>query len=136
MKPNISITLKELRKNNNNTQIEVAEFLGISRQAYSRYESNLREPDMETLSKIAIFYKVSPQVFYINDINKLLEPNMNIVEMLARYQLKSTIYQDYNNDEGNYLDSYFPKQDEKQIKDALSKYFDLEEKPKKHITLR
>ena len=136
MKPNTSKILKELRKNGKNTQLEVAEFLGISRQAYSRYESNLREPDMKTLSNIAIFFNVSPQVFYIYDIDKLLEPNMNIVEMVARYQLKSTIYQDSDKDEGGYLNRFFSNQDKEQLQSSLSKYFGLESRPKKHTTLR
>lgn len=132
MKPNTSKILKELRKNSKKTQLEVAEFLSISRQAYSRYESNMREPDMETLSNIAIFYNVSPQVFYIDDMDKLLEPNMNIVEMVARYHLKSIIYQ--NSDKDKTRD--FPKQDKEQLQSAFSNHFGLEAIPKKHTPLR
>ncbi len=128
MKPYTSKILKELRKKHNKTQLEVAEFLGISRQAYSRYESSSREPDMETLSNIALFYKVSPQVFYIDDMDKHLDPDMDIVEMVARYQLKSTIYQDSDKSEGSDLNYDLSKKDKEQLQSALSKHFGLEEK--------
>lgn len=136
MKPNTANILKELRKNSNNTQLEVAEFLGISRQAYSRYESNLREPDMETLLNISEFYNVSPQVFYIDEMDKCIEPDMDIVEMVARYQLKSTIYQDSDKEDESGLNHDFSKQDRVQLQGALSKIFGLEAKPKKHKPLK
>lgn len=51
--------LKELRKHAGKTQLEVANALGISRQAYSNYESEAREPDYETLLRIADYFEVS-----------------------------------------------------------------------------
>ena len=136
VKPNISKVLKALRKNNNNTQAEVAKFLGISRQAYSRYESNLREPNMETLANIATYYNVSAQVFYIDDIDKLLDSNMNLMEMVARYQLKATIYQDSKKDENHDSDNHLPKQDETLLQNTISERFDLDTYPKKHSSLK
>jgi transcriptional regulator with XRE-family HTH domain len=131
MKPNISKILKQLRKNHNKTQKELAEYIGISRQAYSRYESNLREPSMEILSKIATYYDVSPQVFFINDVDKLLDADMDIVELVARYQLKKIIYADENVEENSGLDQYIRKQDKEQVNEALSEYFGLQEVSKK-----
>ncbi|MCK5731506.1 MAG: helix-turn-helix transcriptional regulator [Tenericutes bacterium] len=136
MKQKTANILKVLRKNSSYTQLEVAEFLGVSRQAYSRYESNLREPNMETLSNISRFYNVSPQVFYIYEMDDRLDPNINIIETVARYQLKSTIYQDSDINEDSDLSRDFPKQDKEQIQGALSNSFDVDTKPKKHITFR
>ena len=136
MRPYTSKILKKLRSNQNKTQLEVAEFLGISRQAYSRYESSLREPDMETLSKIATYYNVSPHVFYIDDVDKPLEPDMDIVEMVARYQLTSSTPQPSDKETRSKLNYDFFKQDKDHLQSALSKHFDLDTKPKKHKPLR
>jgi len=130
MKPYTLKVLKGLRKSHNKTQLEVAEFLGISRQAYSRYESNLREPDMETLSNIAAFYNVSPQVFYIDDIDKSLEADMNIVEIAARYQLKSTMSHDSDKSDNGTINPDFPNQNEEQLQSALSSYFGFKSRSK------
>ena len=51
--------LIEIRKNKKLTQNEVAAALGISRQAYSNYESGKRQPDNTTLSEIADFFGVT-----------------------------------------------------------------------------
>ena len=92
MKPNLSKILKELRASNSKTQREIAEFLGISRQAYSRYESSLREPGMDTLSKLAKYYNVSPQIFFMGQIDKPINDEMDIVELSAIYQARKAVY--------------------------------------------
>ena len=51
--------LKTLRKEKGVTQKEVGEYLGISYQAYSHYENGLRNPDNETLKKLATYFGVS-----------------------------------------------------------------------------
>lgn len=45
--------IKAKRVENGLTQAEVANKLGISQQAYSRYEKGTREPDFEHIVKIA-----------------------------------------------------------------------------------
>jgi len=50
------IRLKEARKITGFTQEEVAKELKINRGNLSRYETGDREPDIETLSKLAEFY--------------------------------------------------------------------------------
>ncbi|MDO9492848.1 helix-turn-helix domain-containing protein [Acetobacterium sp.] len=51
--------LKELRKNLDITQEEVATELGVTRGAYSHFENNRNEPDSETLRKLADYFLVS-----------------------------------------------------------------------------
>lgn len=51
--------LKVLRQNKKLTQKELADRLGIARTTYSGYENETREPDHETLQKIADFHSVS-----------------------------------------------------------------------------
>jgi len=55
----LNIRLRELRTEKKLTQADVAKFLKISHQAYNFYETGRREPDNETLQKIADFFDVS-----------------------------------------------------------------------------
>lgn len=51
--------LKELRIEENSSQKEVAEDIGISVTAISQYESNCRFPNEEILRKLCLHYKIS-----------------------------------------------------------------------------
>jgi hypothetical protein len=55
----LSDVLKNLRHTHHYTQQDLADYLGIARGTYAHYEINRREPDIETLKKIAVFYHVS-----------------------------------------------------------------------------
>ena len=50
--------LKGLRIQNNLTQKEIAKVIDVSERTYSRYETGDREPRIETLIKLADFYKI------------------------------------------------------------------------------
>lgn len=51
--------LKKSRENKRLTQIEVSKKLGISNGTLSGYERDYRDPDTDTLSKLAHLYDVS-----------------------------------------------------------------------------
>jgi len=51
--------LKSLRLSKKLSQQDMADLLGITRQAYGRYESGQSEPDIENLRKLAKFFDVS-----------------------------------------------------------------------------
>ena len=51
--------LKRLRQKKKLTQTEFANKIGISRGTYAHYEINKRQPDYQTLIKIADFFNVS-----------------------------------------------------------------------------
>jgi len=51
--------LTELRKKSGLSQYELAEKLGFSRGKYSNYEQGTRQPDYETLQKIADYFNVT-----------------------------------------------------------------------------
>lgn len=51
--------LKELRKENNLTQKELADYLNIKQNTYSQYENGQRQVPIEVLLRLADYYKVS-----------------------------------------------------------------------------
>ena len=53
------MNLVNARKALKKTQQEMADYLGISRQAYSNYETGKREPDYETLLKLGDYLDCS-----------------------------------------------------------------------------
>ena len=55
--------LKEARLKLNLTQIEVAEKLGVAKSTYSMYESGTREPNINTMKKIADVFNISIVVY-------------------------------------------------------------------------
>ena len=59
-------TIKALREQNNYSQAAVAQFLGISRQMYIKYENGLVEPPVKIVSELAHFYHVTYD-FIIDD---------------------------------------------------------------------
>jgi transcriptional regulator with XRE-family HTH domain len=66
---NLSKNLKMLRKQNNLTQQDVADFLNITRMAYNYYELGSREPDIDNLLKLSKFFRVSLDYLIGNYIN-------------------------------------------------------------------
>lgn len=51
--------LKQLREENNLSQLDLANKLNMSQQTISAYEKGTREPDIETIKKISDFFNVS-----------------------------------------------------------------------------
>ncbi|MDG2979645.1 helix-turn-helix transcriptional regulator [Latilactobacillus curvatus] len=65
-----SVRLKELRKEMNKTQEQVAQSVGITRPAYTAYESGKRQPDFEMLKKLAEYFNVSADYLLGTSPNK------------------------------------------------------------------
>lgn len=51
--------IKQLRKELNMKRVELAQQIGVTYSALSKYETNEREPDYETLKKLARIFNVS-----------------------------------------------------------------------------
>ncbi len=64
----ISKYLRFLRKRNGCTQDDLAQKLGVSRQAVSKWETGTAMPDLEVLLKISKLYNIT--------INDILEPKI------------------------------------------------------------
>lgn len=71
MKAIIGKNLSMLRGANNLTQQQVADYLGITRSAYSNYEDGTREAPMEVLLRSADLFGC--------DVHLLLEENKDVV---------------------------------------------------------
>ena len=52
----VSVSLRLFRERNNKTEDDLANYLGIQRKAYKRYESGEREPGIDKLYKLAKYY--------------------------------------------------------------------------------
>ena len=57
----IGLYLKELRKDKQLTQAQLAEILGVSNRTVSRWETGVNMPDFDVLIEIAEFYGVPVQ---------------------------------------------------------------------------
>ena len=55
----MEIRLKDLRNSRGISQVKLAMDLNVNQNSISRYESGLREPDYNTLIKIADYFNVS-----------------------------------------------------------------------------
>jgi len=79
--------IAELREQRGLTQEELASSLGISRAALSHYEKNRREPDFETLSKMADLFQVSVDYMIGRTNNPETELNADIRAFVDQLEL-------------------------------------------------
>ena len=70
MKIKIGARIKKLRKKQNVTQEQLAEALGVTNQAISRWESESGYPDIEYIVPIAKFFKVTAN-YLLDDGNNV-----------------------------------------------------------------
>ncbi len=55
----MNLRIRDLREDNDLTQTEIAKLLGCTQQTYSRYETGEITIDINSLIKLAQFYKTS-----------------------------------------------------------------------------
>ena len=67
--------LAELRKRNKLTQAKLSSTLGIHRGTYANYEAGNREPDNETLQKLADFFNVTTDYLLGRSDNAVSSPS-------------------------------------------------------------
>ncbi|GMR65853.1 helix-turn-helix domain-containing protein [Bacillus thuringiensis] len=70
--------IAELRKNQKLSQYDLADRLGFSRGKLANYEQGQREPDYDTLKKIADFFEVSTDYLLGRTEKKELFTNMSL----------------------------------------------------------
>ncbi|MFQ7191267.1 MAG: helix-turn-helix domain-containing protein [Megamonas funiformis] len=75
--------MKKIRELLQLTQVKVANDLKLSRQVYNFYENGKRNPDMQTLIKIADYYGVS--IDYLLGRTNVIKPeNIDENDLLAK----------------------------------------------------
>ena len=100
--------IRYLRKHQELTQAEVADSINILQSTYSNYEQGTREPDFETLKKLANFFDVS--IDYLLENDRSLSDTDEIVD-LNNFLLN-----------GRYtINSRFPSEDDRQMIDGIIK---------------
>lgn len=82
--------LKKLREKYNLSQYELARRLGMSRATYSGYELGIREPDHETLKKLARFFDVSVD-FLVGNTDDPTPPSAGSEEIDIRQLIRDKI---------------------------------------------
>ena len=87
--------LINIRKKNKKTQQEVADFLGITKQSYYKYEKKINKISLETIMKLSDYYKISSDYFLKNNtevVDKELifqedyEFMMNVNKFLSNFE--------------------------------------------------
>lgn len=116
--------LSRLRIAKKRTHQDLADYLGITRQAYSNYESGKRDVDTSTLNKLADYYDVS--IDYLlgrsNNPSRAEESNdPEIAELLEELRQKGAEL------EATALLRTASKMNKEQLKDIL-KVFEMIEK--------
>ena len=89
---NIGNNIKQLRLQNNLTQDQVAEKLGVSYQAVSKWENNANTPDIALLPKIANLFGVSIDALFSDNITdySCLYPFMKDDDIIRVVQMRGT----------------------------------------------
>ncbi|MBC8570691.1 helix-turn-helix domain-containing protein [Zongyangia hominis] len=81
MKRTIGEKINDLRKQKNMTQDELAEKMGVSSQAVSKWEKDLSIPDLPVLIELADFFHIS--------LDDLVRERKDIVEFVPAEQRKN-----------------------------------------------
>jgi repressor LexA len=75
--------LRVARKHRNMTQLQVANYLGISRSAYSHYETGFRDPDTDNLIRLADFLGVSVEFLLGVGEHRSSDPMVDKIPLLG-----------------------------------------------------
>lgn len=87
----IGALLRDLRKENNLTQAELAEKLGVSNRSISRWENGTTMPDFDLLIELADFYGV--------DVRDILDGERSEADMDTQHKEELLMVADYTNQE-------------------------------------
>lgn len=87
----IGVLLKELRKEKQITQAELAEALGVSNRSISRWENGMTMPDFDLMIEIADFYHV--------ELREILEGERKADRKDAKKKEELLLVADYTNQE-------------------------------------
>jgi transcriptional regulator with XRE-family HTH domain len=78
--------MRELREERGISQEFIATAIGITRQAYSRYENGQREPNLDIINKICEVYNFSPVLLFFENYKDIESSHIRISGILAKYE--------------------------------------------------
>jgi transcriptional regulator with XRE-family HTH domain len=94
--------LKKLRISKKLRQIDMAEKLGIARTTYAMYEQGMREPDYDTLKKLADFFDVTVDYLLTgrtettsHELNDLSPEDLEILEKIKSDPNLNLFFKDF-----------------------------------------
>ncbi len=85
MKLNLGNNIKKYRKEKDLTQETLAELLGVSPQAVSRWENNTTYPDMELIPTLAHLFEISTDELFHYNLYEIEERVSAIVDEYSKY---------------------------------------------------
>ena len=85
---NLGKKIAELRKNNNLSQEELAEKVGVARQTISKWEMGDTTPDINQVKAISKIFNISIDELVDNDINNVIVEKVSNTEKLAGITIK------------------------------------------------
>lgn len=88
----IGSTITKLRNKRGLTQDQMADILGVKRARYNSWENDIAKPDIEMLSKIALFHKVSTD--YLLGIEQEIITDSANTDIKSIIELSDSIYYD------------------------------------------
>lgn len=103
--------IKELRIKSGRTQKETAQLLGFGNVTYYGYEKGKRQPDIETLKKIADYYEVSLDYLCEHETKN----GLNIGQLSKEQKQAIKLLLELNNDELYQVIGYIKGISEKQL---------------------
>jgi len=130
--------LAELRKARKLTQADLSKMLGIHRGTYANYEAGKREPDNETLQKLADFFEVTTDWLLGRSKGYVITPSKETPfiyditpadNILIHEKSRDELLQEITDDPDDYffLDGYLDATEEEK-KELRRYYFELKKK--------
>jgi HTH-type transcriptional regulator, competence development regulator len=96
--------LKSLRLQKKLTHQDMANFLGITRQGYSKYENGQSQPDIETINKLAQFFNVTTDYLLGRTDNPIPPEKDDIPEELNTLAKINQLIKEYGIEQMGFFD--------------------------------
>lgn len=81
--------IKELRKSKRINQMTLSKYLNVSKGAIGMWETNKREPDIQTIKRIANYFNVSLDYLLENEFKETNKKNQEKIKSESNYVITS-----------------------------------------------
>lgn len=122
----IAQKLKKIRVERNKKQQEVADYLGMTKQSYFKYEKGIASVNMKLLIKLSKYYGL-PEYYFLIDNSENSNENFILMQWIelyhSLYNRISTQLLDGNNSMNTILDNNILVDELKLIQEKIVNYF-------------